>query len=547
MQGTGGEILGAQLVREGVTDVFGVPGLQLDHALDGLAKQDRGLRFLTTRHEQGAAYMADGYARTSGRAGTFMVVPGPGALNVGAALATAYACSSPVVGIVGQLPRHALGRGLGLLHEIPDQTGFLRGLTKWHALARTVEEIPTLVNEAYSVALSGRPRPVAIEVPMDVLAASGEADLCEPKRTKAGLRPAPEEVVGVAARIRASRKPLIYVGRGVQASEATGDLQRVAETLNAPVVMSRNGRGSLSDRHRLAFPAFAADALLEEADLVLCVGTRFLTASGAPRAAAPGHSVILVNIDSADLGPPRKADMTVCADAKEFLKALAGELSGAGTRYWESSTLDSVRDWCRRQIEAVTPQAEWVKALRAGIPDNGVLINDLTQVGYLAAAGYPVYEPDTFVTAGYQGTLGYAFPTGLGARLSRPERMHVAVLGDGGFGWALQELATAKRYGIGLTTVVFNDDCFGNVKRIQETEFGNIIGADLTNPDFVALGEAFGISSLRIGDPGSLAGALNELSGETAPTLIEVPVGAMPSPWHLLVDQLRPTRGVEGC
>ena len=197
--------------------------------------------------------------------------------------------------------------------------------------------------------------------------------------------------------------------------------------------------------------------------------------------------------------------------------------------------LDAVREWCAEQCAEVEPQLSFVRALRAAIPDDGILVSELTQVGYLSRVAYPVYEPRTFLTPGYQGTLGYGFPTALGAKIGRPDRAVVSITGDGGFGWNLQELSTARKYGIGTVTVVFADGAYGNVRRTQADSFeGRFIGSDLANPDFVKLAEAFGVAGARASSPAQLEGLLRETAGGTEPVLIEVPVGEMPSPWHLI-------------
>lgn len=203
---------------------------------------------------------------------------------------------------------------------------------------------------------------------------------------------------------------------------------------------------------------------------------------------------------------------------------------------WNSDDLAEVRAWCAPRVRAVEPQWSYVHALREAIPEDGVLVNELTQVGSLAAVGYPVHQPGTFLTPGYQGTLGYGYPSALGVKVGNPDREVVSVNGDGGFCWNMQELATARRYGIGVTAVVFNDNDNDNVRRIQADEFGGrFIGSDLAGPDFVRLAESFGVPAVRVGNPGELAGALKDSFSEHGPSLIEVPVGEMPSVWPLLL------------
>jgi acetolactate synthase-1/2/3 large subunit len=534
MRMTGGEALAHQLVAEGVTRVFGLPGTQLDYAVDGLAQVQDRIGFLNTRHEQAAAYMADGYARASGEVGVFMVVPGPGLLNAGAGLATAYACSSPVLCICGQIPSGAIGRGYGMLHEIPDQTGILSRLTKWAGFAFTPEQIPGLVRQAFRQLRSGRPQPVAIEVPPDVLQATADVDIARPGDEVGPDAPDEDQLRAAAAILDAARNPAIYVGGGVLAADASESLRLVAERLEAAVVMSPNGRGALSDRHRLALPSLASQKVLADADAVLAVGTRFRATGGRPVAVPDGAAVIHLNADQRDLANAGDAKLRIHGDADRGLAGLLGHL-GSAARPARTAELDAVRHWCAETLAAAEPQMSWVRALRSAIPEDGVLVSEFTQVGYIARIGYPVYQPRTYLGTGYQGTLGYGFPTALGAKVAMPDRGVVSITGDGGFGYSLQELSTARKYGIGLVTVVFDDGAFGNVRRDQREKFaGRVIGSDLLNPDFVQLAGAFGVDGHRVQTPDQLVGALREALTGDEPVLIEVPVGDMPNPWGLL-------------
>ncbi len=536
MEMTGGQALAAQLVREGVTTLFGLPGVQLDHAFDGLYEQRERIRFIGPRHEQGTTYMADGYARTRGEIGVAMVVPGPGVLNAGSGLATAYACSSPVLLIAGQIGTQYIGKGLGQLHEIADQSTVLSTLTKWTAMARAPQEIPELVQAAFRQLRSGRPRPVALEVPPDILAARADIRLLDPVPVT-GLRTAPDPAVlrEAAALLRAAERPAVIAGAGVLSAGGSDELARLAERLQAPVVVTGNGRGAMSDRHRLCLSSLGGPKVLPTADVVLAVGTRFV---GGEANAAEGAQVILLNADPHDLGGHRRPAVAVEADAKLGLAALTAELDGLPRRAAPWVDLDAVRARCAEEIEGVQPQARFVRALRSAIPEDGILVSELTQVGYLAGIAYPTYSPRTFVRPGYQGTLGYGFPTGLGVKVGSPDRAVVSITGDGGFGWGMSELATAKRYNIGLVTVVFDDKAFGNVRRTQKYDFGgHMLGTDLVNPNYVKLAEAFGIRGMSADSPEALEGALKEALAGGEPCLISVPVGEMDSPWPLVMSR----------
>src|SRR3954471_5456837 len=390
---TGGEALVAQLVREGVTDVFGIPGVQLDWATDALRRAQDRIRYYVPRHEQTTSYMADGYARTTGKVGVCMVVPGPGVLNASAGLATAYACNSRVLCIAGQIRAHGIGHTYGFLHEIPDQSGVLAGLTKWSGQARSVEEIPTLVRAAMCELDSGRPRPVAIEIPPEVLAARADVTPIAPPPSHDGrVRPDARDVETAAALLDGASFPVIYVGGGVLAANAAPELRALAEKLDAPVVASENGRGALSDHHPLSLNAVGGRAVFPHADVALIVGSRFMNMSTGsvllPPSAGDRIRYIYVNVDESAWSAPRPSGATIHADAKLGLAALADAVRRRPAQ--RAADVARVRAWVAEQTARIAPQMAWVRALRASIPENGVLVSELTQVGYVAGVHYPV-------------------------------------------------------------------------------------------------------------------------------------------------------------
>jgi acetolactate synthase-1/2/3 large subunit len=536
MEATGGEALAQQLVKEGVRHVFGVPGVQLDYAMDGLAKVRDKIDFINTRHEQAGAYMADGYARSSGDIGVCMVVPGPGLLNAMAALSTAFACSSPVLCITAQIPSKTIGRGLGMLHEIRNQSQVLDSVTKWHALASTPDEIPGLVREAVKQLRSGRPQPVAIEIPADVFAASSALNLLDPDGDDGSLVvPDSRLVVRAAELLRGASRPAIWTGWGVQAANAGEVLRELAEVLDAAVIMNRSGQGSLPDDHPLALNAVSGKRVLADCDVLLVVGSRFVTGRGLPVATPVGTKVILVNAEEADLGEPRTPEVAIHGDARLTMQAIRDEVGGPVRASSRLDELDGARSWAAEQFALIQPQKQWLGALRSALPKDGIFVNELTQVGYAARVGFPSYQQRTMISPGYQGTLGYGFPTALGVKVAHPDQGVISVTGDGGFGWGMAELATARKYNIGLVTVVFNDGAFGNVRRTQKEDFdARYIATDLVNPDYVALAKAFGITGYRAGSPDELQAFATKALESNEPTVIEVPVGEMPSVWHLL-------------
>lgn len=530
---TGGEALVAQLMEEGVRDIFGIPGIQLDWAVEAIRQQGEKLRLIVPRHEQATSYMADGYARTTGREGVCMVVPGPGMLNALSGISTAYACNSPVLFIVGHIPSDTIGKGYGMLHELPDQSGILKSLTKWHGIARTVEEIPALVNEAFKQLRSGRPRPVAIELPTDLLEARGVCALL-PAAPAAPTAPDDALIRQAAELLANARFPVLYVGGGVVAAQAGDAAKALAEKIQAPLVTSENGRGAVDDRHPLALTALGRRAVLPHADVILVAGSRFLDGHGTPIQASENARYIYLNVESNDVGAPRQEGLAVVGDARVGLEALLAALPADLQREPIADRVALVKAWSSAQTDAIQPQTDYVAAMRSTMADDDILVSELTQVGYFSNIGFPVYGPHSFITPGYQGTLGYGFNTALGAAHGNPDRRVVSINGDGGFGWGLQELATVARDQVNLSIVVFVDGFFGNVRRIQKRVFGHEIGVQLVNPDFEHLGRAYGLPTHSVDSPAGLRDALETAKQRGGPALIQVSVGEMPSPWALI-------------
>jgi len=533
---TGGQALVACLKAQGVDVMFGLPGVQLDWAFDALYQEREAITVYHTGHEQAVSYMADGYARTTGRVGVCLTVPGPGVLNAMAGLATAYACSSPVLCVAGQIPSRHIGKGRGQLHEIPDQSLALRSVTKWTAQIRRPEEIPAVVRDAFHQLRSGRARPVAIEVPPDVLQAAGDIALIG--RVAEARQGGDVALIERAAKVLgAAQRPIIFAGGGVIHADASDPLLHLAEMLDAPVVMSSNGKGAISDRHDLAQSMVAAEDLLPASDVVLIVGTRFLQPASSTWGPCEGQTLIQIDVDPEEIGRNCPVSLAVAADAHWALTELVNRTGRYnGGRPSRRAEVAAAKRRAAARLAALEPLRSYALAIREALPDDGILVTDLTQVGYWAYfGGFPVYRPRTLITSGYQGTLGFAFPTALGARAGAPDRKVVSISGDGGFMYNVQELSTMVRHGLDIVAIVFNDNAYGNVRRIQQESFGGrVIASDLRNPDFAKLAELFGVEGRRADGPADLRAVLAEALGRGGPTLIEVPLGETPNPWPVI-------------
>ena len=530
---TGGQALMRSLYREGVRVIFGLPGVQLYHALDAL-NDVPGIRFISTRHEQATVYMADGYARAGGGIGTALMVPGPGLLNAAAAISTAYSASSPVLVVSGQIERDLIGADRGILHEVNDQQDCIRPITKHLRRIMTPSETPAAVHEAFRQLSTGRPRPVEIEMPPETMAEPGEVALSEPEGYP---RPtASDAQIAEAARILAgARRPLIWAGGGVIASAASAALTRLAEQLQAPVITTHEGKGAIDDRHPLALGALRLrnDPIAKDEphfDVILGIGSRMAFPMW-----LDGQQVVQVDIDPDELGRNWPNTYGIVGDAGAVMEQLEQRLADLIDAPRPSCAAETAELRERRRATALRPEPQepYLAAMRAAIPDDGILVSGMTQLGYYARAFWSTYAPRTFITSGYSGNLGYAYPTALGAKVAQPDRPVVALCGDGGFLFNSQELATAAQYGINAVAVVFNDNAYGNVLRDQVNQFGSdrSTGAALHNPDFVRLAEAYGVRAMRAEGPEALETTLRAAIAADAPALIEVPVGMMPTPF----------------
>ena len=542
---TGATAIVEQLIANGVNTVFGLPGAQIYSLFDALQQRSDKIRTYGARHEQACGYMAFGYARSTGRPGVYAVVPGPGVLNTGAALCTALGCNAPVLCLTGQTPSAFLGKGRGHLHELPDQLGVLSRLTKWAARIEHVEDAPEIVNEAFRQMLSGRPGPVALEMAWDTMAAKAPVRVLKPAMIQAAPEPDPTAVQAAARLLVNARRPMIMTGSGAQ--HASQAIRALAEALDAPVAAFRGGRGVVSETHPLGVSSYAAYRLWPDTDALIGIGTRlempFMRWTGmmklVDRPVSP-PSVIRIDIDPAEmtrLVPHAGIVADADAGARALLAAvqrLRGERAPSEPRRAE---IAKAKAGARAEYESVQPQMAYLDAIREVLPRDGFFVTELSQMGFASYFGYPVYEPRTYVSEGYQGTLGFGFPSALGVKVAHPDKAVVSVTGDGGFMFAVQELATAAQEGIGLVTLLFNNNSYGNVLRDQRVSYGNrVIGATLKNPDFMALAKAFGVEGRRVNDPDGLRKALAEALEAEGPWLIEVEIaeGSDTTPWPFI-------------
>lgn len=532
---SGAEAIVEHLIANGVDTVFGIPGVQTYALFDALNRASDKIRVIGARHEQTAAYMAYGYAKSTGKIGVYSVVPGPGVLNTGAALCTAYGTSAPVLCLTSQVPSDFIGSGMGHVHELPDQLGVLQRLTKWAARIDHPSQVADVLGTAFRQLNQGRRRPVAVEVPWDVLSQQAEVAPAMPAAVAPDICADQKSILRAAEALARARRPMIMVGSGAQ--HAGAEVQRLAELLQAPVVAFRGGKGVISDEHPLALNCASGFKLWDDTDLILGIGSR-LELQWFRWNPAPAHAK-LVNIDIDPEQMPRlNPDIPVVGDAKLTVARLIEVLRGMGVERPDQRThFTRVKQQSAQEVAGLGIHVEHLQAIRRALPKDGILVEEVCQAGFTSYFAYPVYAPRTYITGGYQCNLGFGFPTALGVKVGNPDTPVVSITGDGGFMFAMQDLATARQYGINLVTVVFNNGVFGNVRRDQQQLFeGRTIGVNLLNPDFVQLADSFGVMALRAASPADLQACIERALAANTPVLIEVPVDREQerSPWPFL-------------
>ncbi len=523
---TGGQAVVAALKAEGVEHVFGIAGTHNTPLFDG-AYGEPAIQVVTVRHEQGAAMMAAGYARASGKIAACFVVPGPGLTNALSGMGMAYSESTPLLMFAGQNTLAQLGREADHFHELPNSLAVAGSVCGYAERVATPGAIPRAVREAMRAMRCRRPRPAYIEVPLDVQ--SGEAEV-EVLPREAFSRPAGDAagIARAAAALRSARRPFIFAGGGVASAEGSQPLARLAELLGAPVVTSMFARGVISDRHPLAlgdgwgrFNLY--DELLTQADMVLVVGSRIDIVSDANLGARFPKRILQIDLDPLVVGLRQPVEVGIVGDAAAVLTSLGEALAADKARecwFDVAGFRQRRRAW---MTERAGPVLQVIEDLRAVLPEDTIFVDDLTLVGYWMPLLLETYQPRTLIHPGTFGTLGYALPAAIGAKLACPRQPVVAISGDGGFLFTLQELATAVAQKLDLIALVFNDNAYGAIRTYQDRVFrGRRIGSDLVNPDFVKLGEAFGVHGARV-EPEALGAAVRRALGTGGVWLIEIP------------------------
>jgi acetolactate synthase I/II/III large subunit len=544
---TGGEAMILAAKSNGIDRIFGIPGAQTYPLFDAI--NHHSMELIVPRHEQAAAYMAMGAAKSTGQPAAFSVVPGPGVLNASAALCTAMGNCSPVLCLTGNIPSSYLGIGRGQLHELKDQLGTLRSIIKDAFRIDELGSTSEIVNQAFHSMTSGRPGPVSIEMCWDKMASSEALTIsCNDSHVEA---PSIDEdsIAAAASAIRKSKKPMIMCGAGAQ--HASQEVLALAELLDSPVMAFRSGRGVVSEHHDLGVSLVAGRILWDECDLLIGLGSRvempylrWQPSDDYTDRPEDDRCLIRIDVDPQEM-VRFQPDIGVVADSAKACELLVNKLHAVmEKRPGRREEIQSAKARAQQLIQSVQPHIAYLEVIRDVLPTDGFFVPELCQAGFTSFFGFPVLEPRTYVSEGFQGTLGFGYSTGLGVKVANSDKAVISVSGDGGLMFSIQELATAAAYDIGLIAIVFNNDSFGNVRRDQLDRFGGrISGADLVNPDFVKLARSFGLSSVRVRRPSELRKVLAKAVDTNKPTLIEVQVerGSEASPWPFIQMNDAPT------
>lgn len=528
----------AALIAHCIDTVYALPGVHNDHLFDALFKAKDRIRTVHTRHEQGAGYMALGAALATGKPQAFAVVPGPGLLNASTALLTAHGCNAPVLALLGQIAQSAIGRGFGHLHEIRDQAGILSRLVDFAARIDEPAQAAPLVAQAMRAMRTGRPGPAALECAIDMWGRSGTVVATPPP----AAMPAPEldeDAVRAAVKVLAgARRVLIVVGGGAQ--DAAAEVTALSDILQAPVFSFRRGRGVVDERNPFAVTMPLAHELWGETDAVLGIGTR-LFYGFQQWGVDDALQIVRVDADPAEPARFRKPAAALVGDAAPVLRGVIAALDGPKRPSRRAEMVERQAKW-RGRLAKLAPQIAYLNAIRDALGEDGILVDEVTQMGFAARLAYPVYKPRSFISPGFQDPLGWGYATALGVQDALRDKPVVAICGDGGFMFNVQEMSTAVAHSIPVVTIVFDDGAFGNVKKIQKESYGaRHIGVDLTNPDFVTLAKSFGMLGIKAETPDALRAALREAFAARGPALIHVPVGELPDIWKLV--QRPPSQG----
>jgi len=527
---TGAQILCESLIKEGVEVIFGFPGGAVLPLYDTLPHYPQ-LRHILVRHEQGAAHAADGYARATGKVGVCFATSGPGAANLVTGIANAHLDSSPIVAVTGQVARPFIGKDA--FQEI-DITGITVPITKHNYLVMEAKELATMVKEAFHIARTGRPGPVLIDIPRDVFIE--EATFRYPEKVDIpGYRPTlsghPTMIKKAAKLINEAQRPVIIAGRGVIISQAGAELTELVEKAQIPLITTLLGIGCFPEKHILSFGMLGmhgmayANMAISNSDLVIAIGIRFDDrATGKVSDFAPEAKVIHIDIDPAEIGKNVRVDVPIVGDVKNVLQALNPQINSRTRVEW----LAQVDEWRRqhplldiREHDGLLPQYV-VRQIYEVTQGEAIIVTGVGQNQMWAAQHFWYQRPNTLISSGGLGTMGFELPAAIGAKVGRPDEAVWAIAGDGGFQMTIQELATAVQENVAVKIAILDNGFLGMVRQWQDLFYNRrYVATRLSGPDFAKVAEAYGMPGLRVSDKALVASAIQQAMDHNGPFLID--------------------------
>lgn len=545
----GAKVLLDILANEGVEIIFGYPGGSLLNMYDALL--DSPIKHVLPRHEQTAVHAADAYARVSGKVGVCMATSGPGAANMVTGIANAYMDSIPLIIITGQVPTHLLGTDS--FQEV-DITGMTLPITKHSYLVKDAQEIPRIVKEALHIASTGRPGPVLIDLPKDVMA----TEVLDPQPPKLSLRSYKffskgnsGQIEEAAKALTQSKKPLIYAGGGVITSGASSVLREMIEKANIPVVTTLMGIGSVPSKHPNLLGmvgmhgTITANLAVNDCDLLIAVGVRFddRVTSGLKHKFATNAKVIHIDIDPAEIGKVVRTRIPIVGDAKLVLEELVKKITPSHIDEWWEQLLQWKKQYplCYEQDGHLNPQTILEAMGKIG-GENATVVTDVGQHQMWAAQFYPVSNERQFITSAGLGTMGFGFPAAIGAQIAKPDGLVWLVTGDGSFQMSIQELATTVQYQLPIKIVLMNNGVLGMVRQLQKMFYNERFSQIQlhANPDFIKVAEAYGVKGIRVERPEEVDTAIQEALDISGPVLIDCRI----SPDEIVLPMLPPGKAI---
>jgi acetolactate synthase-1/2/3 large subunit len=523
---SGSHALIETLLAEGVTTLFGIPGVGTLPVYDAMLDHPE-LRHIETRHEQGAIFMADGWARATGEVGVAFTSGGPGALNTVTAMASSFNDSVGLLHITNENPPEVRRKGRGHFHDMSDQFGVFHSVTDFAAQVLLADEIPGAINQAMFALRNRRPRPALVEIAAEAFSTPTDAPI-QPRAAALPRLPEAAEVAAAADLLAGANNPIIWAGGGVGTPEAAAALTRLAERIGAPVITTQKGKGAISANHPLHVGNWANEApvrqLIARADVMVAVGTRFsYFPTGGWSLDIPGR-IIQIDIDPANIGRNYRVSVGVIGDAALTVTALDAALSERGhpQRAWRDREVAEIIALIDAEIGHPV-ERQVLDQIRQALPAEALVFNDPTTIAFWARSLWRSFFPRTWSVPSGFGTLGSSMPTAIGAKLARPEVPVVSIIGDAGVMFTIQDLMTAVQESVPVIVMVFNDRGYGVERRHQDHLYGRRNAVDLQPPDFVAVARAFGADGVLVEDLGSVGATLEAALDSNRPTLIEIP------------------------